>query len=82
MGPELGFFCDLKSVIPCPWISLAFIPGVDLGKRWDEVLDVAKSHREDHIWSFTDLNVFLTCLGAQRRDLAKEMMDSCREYSR
>ena len=53
-----------------------------MGSRWSDVFDVAQNHTEDHIWSFTDLNVFITCLGAQKHDLAKQMLESVKEYSR
>lgn len=56
--------------------------GVDLGNRWDDVLDVAQPHMRDHIWSFTDLNVFMTLLGAKRHDLANQMLNSLRDYSK
>lgn len=57
--------------------------GIELGqKRWDDVFDVAQKHTKDHIWSFTDLNVFITCLGAGQHDLATQMLNGVREYSR
>ena len=76
-----------------PWVPNAkdrfsgdeahMLSGIELGqKRWDDVFDVAQKHTKDHIWSFTDLNVFITCLGAGQHDLATQMLNGVREYSR
>ena len=56
--------------------------GVNVVNRWNEVFEKAKTHTEDHYWSFGDLHVFMTCLGASKDDVARNMMEGIKEYSR
>ena len=56
--------------------------GVNVTSRWSEIIEKAESHTDDHYWSMGDLHVLMTCLGAGKDDIARDMMKGVREYSR
>ncbi|GFO33978.1 tetratricopeptide repeat protein 38-like [Plakobranchus ocellatus] len=47
---------------------------------WDEVYDHCKSHLHDHLLTFNDIHILLSCLGSGQKEAVQELMDSLQTF--
>ncbi len=64
----------------CP--SVACDPGQKVDGRWTDVFEVCKPHVDDHLLSFNDLHIMMSCLGAKEKDMVMEMSTSIEDFIR
>ncbi len=57
------------------------LAGVDVGKRWGEMADIAKAHIGDHNDAFTDAHFTMCLAGDGRTGAARDMISSMRSYA-
>ncbi len=70
---------DLHDAASLLWrLELA---GVDVGKRWGEMADIAKAHIGDHNDAFTDAHFTMCLAGDGRKGAVRDMIASMRSYA-
>ncbi|XP_013384664.1 tetratricopeptide repeat protein 38 isoform X2 [Lingula anatina] len=82
---EVGERCKksgamLDIVDACSLLYRLELEGVNVGDRWNDVFETCRPHTDDHILAFNDVHILMSCLGAKKKDVAKEMMESIREF--
>ncbi|KAK7489432.1 hypothetical protein BaRGS_00019376 [Batillaria attramentaria] len=75
-----GAMLDLVDV--CSLLFRLQMEGVDVGDRWQDVLEVCRPHLDDHILVFNDVHMLLACLGAGKNDAVQRLMNSIEEFVR
>ncbi|CAN2391358.1 tetratricopeptide repeat [Pristimantis euphronides] len=48
--------------------------GVDVGKRWDNIVQVTKKHSKAHILIFNDLHFLMSSLGAKDHEMTTQLL--------
>ncbi|XP_075712084.1 tetratricopeptide repeat protein 38 [Rhinoderma darwinii] len=56
--------------------------GVDVGKRWDKLVQVTKKRTDDHILIFNDLHFLMSSLGSKNREMTTRLLKSLKELSK
>ncbi|KAL6063489.1 Tetratricopeptide repeat protein 38 [Balamuthia mandrillaris] len=54
--------------------------GVDVGKRWEEILPLWEPHVEDHLLAFNDVHLAMTAGGAHRKDISSHLLNSLHNW--
>uniref|UniRef100_A0A2C9JUD5 Tetratricopeptide repeat protein 38 n=2 Tax=Biomphalaria glabrata TaxID=6526 RepID=A0A2C9JUD5_BIOGL len=75
-----GAMLDIVDI--CSLLYRLQLEGVSVEDRWEKVYDVCKSHLHDHILTFNDMHILISCLGAGQKQAVKEMMDSIEVFVR
>ncbi|KAK7091233.1 hypothetical protein V1264_008945 [Littorina saxatilis] len=75
-----GALLDMVDV--CSLMFRLEMEGVNMGDRWEEVFEICRPHLDDHILVFNDVHLLLACLGANKGDAVKQMMDSIENFIR
>ncbi|XP_063784949.1 tetratricopeptide repeat protein 38 isoform X2 [Pseudophryne corroboree] len=56
--------------------------GVDVGNRWEKLLQVTKKHTNDHVLIFNDLHFLMSSLGSKDHEMTTQLLESLRELSK
>ncbi|XP_040295099.1 tetratricopeptide repeat protein 38 [Bufo bufo] len=56
--------------------------GVDVGKRWDKLVQVTKKHTNEHILIFNDLHFLMSSLGSKDHEMTTRLLQSLKELSK
>lgn len=82
----MAFMKDKKSLFSVTdAASLCFrleAEGVEIGHRWKDCRDVGASNDDYHLWSFSDLNVLLSCIGSQQKEEGDRLVNKVKEFVR
>ncbi|KAE8613198.1 hypothetical protein XENTR_v10007622 [Xenopus tropicalis] len=58
------------------------LEGVNVGDRWKNLLQITKSHTQDHMLIFNDLHFLMSSLGSKDEDMTRELVESMQELSK
>ncbi|XP_013418392.1 tetratricopeptide repeat protein 38 isoform X3 [Lingula anatina] len=82
---ELGKRCNDGNMLDltdaCSMLYRLEMEGVNVGERWNEILETCQSHVGDHVQCFTDAHILMALLGAKEKEIAKQMMDSIKSFA-
>lgn len=56
--------------------------GVDVGKRWDNLVRVTKKHSNEHLLIFNDLHFLMSSLGSKDDEMTTQLLRSLKELSK
>ncbi|XP_069824037.1 tetratricopeptide repeat protein 38 isoform X2 [Dendropsophus ebraccatus] len=56
--------------------------GVDVGKRWNNLVQVTKKHTDDHLLIFNDLHFLMSSLGSKDHEVTARLLQSLKELSK
>ncbi|OWF53854.1 Tetratricopeptide repeat protein 38 [Mizuhopecten yessoensis] len=56
--------------------------GVNVKDRWQDVFESCQSHIEDHIITFNDAHILFACLGSEKVEESKRLIDTLKDFVR
>ncbi|XP_056373391.1 tetratricopeptide repeat protein 38 [Hyla sarda] len=56
--------------------------GVDVGKRWDNLVKVTKKHTDDHLLVFNDLHFLMSSLGSKDHKTTTQLLRTLKELTK
>ncbi|CAH2278284.1 tetratricopeptide repeat 38 [Pelobates cultripes] len=56
--------------------------GVDVGDRWNKILNITKKHTNDHVLIFNDLHFLMSSLGSKDHGMTNQLMESLQEVAK
>ena len=73
------FFLDIQN--GASLLKRLELQGVDVGDRWDGLVEYAEKQIDDHVLSFTDLHSCLALAAADRGDVTERYLDSLHAFA-
>ena len=65
---------NITLIVPCEYL------GAEIGDRMRELYEKGKKHKDEHYWAFADGHLMLSCIGAHDTKMAKQIVESAREF--
>lgn len=62
--------------------SATSCPGVSVGERWRELLQVTRPHTDDHVTLFNDLHFLMASLGAKESATSQRLLEGLQELAK
>ena len=59
-----------------------YFPGVKVGDRWDDLVELYRPHTDDHVLMFHDAHMMLTYCRAGEQELVDKAMASLEDFVR
>lgn len=64
----------------CSMLMRLEMDGANVEDRWEDAYEVVRPHMDDHVLTFNDNHILLACLGAEKKKVVDQMMNSIKEW--
>ena len=55
---------------------------MNVGERWNDIYEVCRPHIDDHILTFNDVHILLSCFRSNHKETTDKMMKSIKDFVR
>uniref|UniRef100_A0A8D0H1Z4 Tetratricopeptide repeat protein 38 n=1 Tax=Sphenodon punctatus TaxID=8508 RepID=A0A8D0H1Z4_SPHPU len=71
----------LDVVDNCSMLYRFQLEGVNVGDRWQNVIQLTRKHAKNHVWLFNDAHILMSSLGAKDHKTTKEFLTTLQELA-